>query len=144
MKVRKNSKLLMCLNLRCFWLKGFAGCMCCCLVYILQVFIPIYRGFERRWELAGTSTCLAWSFDSSPLIFCLIWWLSYEEPISNPFHFQRNNVCEHYCYSCLVVETSCSDGCCEGMRRVSGCTIRTLYFVNALTLLMKSLMMNCF
>ena len=47
----------------------------CCLVvlFVLQVFIPIYRGFERRWELAVTSTCLAWSFDSSPLILCLIW-----------------------------------------------------------------------
>ena len=32
---------------------------------LLQVFIPIYKGFERRWELAVTSTCLSWSFDSS-------------------------------------------------------------------------------
>jgi len=39
----------------------------------LEVFIPIYRGFERRWKLAGTSTCLDCSFDSSPLIFCSIW-----------------------------------------------------------------------
>ena len=63
--------------------------------FILQVFIPIYRGFERRWELAVTSTCLAWSFDSSSLIFFLIWYLSYEELISNPFLFQRNNVCSN-------------------------------------------------
>jgi len=45
----------------------------------LQVFIPIYRGFETRWELASSSTCLDWSFDSSPLIFYLIWRLSYEK-----------------------------------------------------------------
>ena len=35
-------------------------------VFVLQVFIPIYRGLERRWELAVTSTCLAWSFVSYP------------------------------------------------------------------------------
>ena len=64
-------------------------------VFVLQVFIPIYRRFERRWELTVTSTCLAWSFDSSPLIFFLIWYLSYEELISNPFLFQRNNVCSN-------------------------------------------------
>ena len=43
----------------------------CCI--FLQLFIPIYREFERCWELAVTSTCLAWSFDFTPLIFCLIW-----------------------------------------------------------------------
>jgi len=44
-------------------------------------------------NLAVASTCPSWSFDSSPLIFFLIWYLSYEELISNPFCFQRNNVC---------------------------------------------------
>jgi len=36
---------------------------------------------------------------------------------------------QYYCYSCLDVETSCRDGGCRGMGRVSGCTLRTLYFV---------------
>jgi len=44
-------------------------------------------------NLAVTSTCLARIFDSSPLIFFLISYLSYEELISNPFLFQWNNVC---------------------------------------------------
>jgi len=131
------SKLLMYLNLQRFGSESIGLVVLFLYLVILQVFIPIYRGFERRWELAGTSTCLVWSFDSSPLIFCLIWWLSYEELISNPFHLWRNKFCEHYCYSCLDVETRCRDGGCRGMRKVSGCTIRTMYFVNALTLLVK-------
>jgi len=44
-------------------------------------------------NLAVASSCPSWSFDSSHLIFFLIWYLSYEELISNPFRFQRNNVC---------------------------------------------------
>ena len=43
---------------------------------------------------------------------------------------------QYYCYSCLDVETSCKDsGCrdggCRGVLKVSGCTLRTLYFVNS-------------
>jgi len=38
---------------------------------------------------------------------------------------------QYYCYSCLDVETSCRDGGFRGMPRVSGCTLRTLYFVNS-------------
>ena len=38
---------------------------------------------------------------------------------------------QYYCYSCLFVETSCRDGGCRGVRRVSGCTLCTLYFVNS-------------
>jgi len=60
----------------------------------------------------------------------------------------------YYCYSCLDVETSCRDGGCRGMHRVSGCTLRTLYFVNSgevasgemllITLLLMSLLlMTC-
>jgi len=56
----------------------------------LSLFIEELRDVGN---LAVSSTCLAWSFDSSPLIFFLIWYLSYEELISNPFRFQRNNVC---------------------------------------------------
>ena len=57
-----------------------------------SLFIEDLRDVEN---LAVTSTCLAWSFDSSPLIFFLIWYLSYEELISIPFLFQRNNVCSN-------------------------------------------------
>ena len=38
---------------------------------------------------------------------------------------------QYYCYSCLDVETSCRDGGCRGVLRVSGCTLRRLYFVNS-------------
>ena len=69
-QLKEFSKLLMCFRRfaqRVLALYMFLSLFC------LQVFIPIYRGFERRWELAVTSTCLAWSFDFSPLILCLIW-----------------------------------------------------------------------
>ena len=38
---------------------------------------------------------------------------------------------QYYCYSCLDVEISCRAGGCRGVRRVSGRTLRTLYFVNS-------------
>ena len=38
---------------------------------------------------------------------------------------------KYYCYSCLDVETSCRDGGCRGVRRVSGRIVRTLYLVNS-------------
>ena len=57
-----------------------------------SLFIEDLRDVEN---LAVTLTCLAWSFDSSPLIFFLIWYLSYEELISIPFLFQRNDVCNN-------------------------------------------------
>jgi len=44
---------------------------------------------------------------------------------SIPFETEQR-LQQYYCYSCLDVETSC-----RGMRRVSGCTLRTLYFVNS-------------
>jgi len=68
-----------------------------CLIFNLFLFSKSSSLFidELRdvGNLAVTSTCLAWSFDSSPLIIFLIWYSSYEELISNPFRFQRNNVC---------------------------------------------------
>jgi len=65
---------------------------------------------------------------------------------------QRLQQC--YCYSCLDVETNCRDGGCRGVRTVSGCTLRTLYFVNSgevasgemlliTLLLMTLLLMTC-
>ena len=68
---------------------------CCCVLlrYVLKVFIHIYRGFERRWEFSRYINLSCLKLDSSPLIYFLIWYLSYEELLSNPFLFQRNNVC---------------------------------------------------
>jgi len=59
-----------------------------------------------------------------------------------------------YYYSCLDVETSCRDVGCRGVRRLSGRTLRTLYFVNSVEvasdemllitlLLMTLLLMTC-
>jgi len=116
----------------------FACCIQC--VIILQVFIPIYRGFERRWELAVTSTCLAWSFDSSPLIFCLIWYVSYEELISNPFHFQRNNICSNITVILVLIwrqvaEMVVAEACAE---------LVVVHFVHrTLSTLVKWLLMTC-
>jgi len=57
-----------------------------------SLFIEELRDVEN---LAVTSTCPSWSFDSSPLILCLIWYLSYEELNSNPFQNKRNNFCSN-------------------------------------------------
>jgi len=47
-----------------------------------------------------------------------------------PFETEQS-LQQYYCYSCLDVETSCRDVGCRGVRRVSGRTLRTLYFVNS-------------
>ena len=101
-------------------------------VYILQVFIPIYRGFERRWELAVTSTlsCLKlWFFtiDLLPDLIIVLWRTNFK---SIPFETEQG-LQQYYRYSCLDVETSCRDVGCRGVRRVGGCTLRTLYSVNS-------------
>ena len=62
-----------------------------------SLFIEVLRDVGN---LAVASNCPSWSFDSSPLIFFLIWYLSYEELISNPFCFQRNNV---YCNRVVIL-----------------------------------------
>ena len=117
----------------------------CCVVISLQVFIPIYTGFERRWELAGTSTCLAlklWFFTINllPDLIIVLWRTNFKSiPLETEQCLQK-----YYCYPCLDLETSCRDGGCRGMRRVSGCTLRTLYFVNSVKLLVKWLLMRCF
>ena len=75
-------------------------------VLVLQVFIPIYRGFERRWELAVTSTCLAlkiWFFtiDLLPDLIIVLWRTNFK---SIPFE-KKQCLQQRYCYSCLDVET---------------------------------------
>jgi len=66
----------------------------CCQVslLILKVFTPLYRGVRETLWIASTSKRVVWSIDQSPMIFCLIWLLSYEGSISNPFQVCRNIV----------------------------------------------------
>jgi len=71
----------------CLWMSRFL-----CFSKSSSLFIEDLRDVEN---LAVTSTCLVWSFDSSPLILCLIGYLSFEELISNPCHYKRNNVCSN-------------------------------------------------
>ena len=128
---------------------------CCSLVYVFKFFIPIYTGFERRWEFSRSInlSCLKLWFctiDLLPDLIIVLWRTNFK---SIPFEMeQRLQQC--YCYSCLDVETNCRDGGCRGVRRVSGCTLRTLYFVNSgevasgemllITLLLMSLLlMTC-
>jgi len=109
----------------------FACCKLVC-VYVLQVFIPIYRGF---WETLRIScyinlSCLKLWFFTIDLLSDLIIVLWRTKFKSIPFETEQC-LQQCYCYSCLDVETSCRDGGCRGVRRVSGCTLRTLYFVNS-------------
>jgi len=124
---------------------------CCSLVCsLLQVFIPIYRVFERRWEFSRyiNFSCLKlWFFtiDLLPDLVIVLWRTNFK---SIPFDTEQR-LQQYYCYSCLDVETSCRDGWCRGARRVSRCTLRTLYFVNSgevasgEMLLMSLLLMTC-
>jgi len=124
-------------------------------LFVLQVFIPIYRGFERRWEFSRyiNLSCLKlWFFtiDLLPDLIIVLWGTNFK---SIPFETEQC-LQQCYCYSCLDVETSCKDGCYRGVRRVSGRTLRTLYFVNSgevasgemlliTLLLMTLLLMTC-
>jgi len=110
------------------------------------------------WETLRTSryinlSCLKLWFitiDLLPDLIIVLWGTNFK---SIPFETEQR-LQQYYCYSCLDVETSCRDGDCRGMRRVSGCTLRTLYFVNSgevasdemlliTLLLMTLLLMTC-
>jgi len=102
------------------------------LYLILQVFIPIYRGFERRWEFSRyiNLSCLKlWFFtiDLFPDLILVLWRTNFK---SIPFP-KEQCLQQCSCYSCLDMETSCRDGGCRDMCRVSGRTLRTLSFVNS-------------
>jgi len=101
-------------------------------VYILQVFIPIYRGFERRWKFSRciNLSCLKlWFFtiDLFPDLILVLWRTNFK---SIPFP-KEQSLQQYSCYSCLDMETSCRDGGCRDKYRVSGRTLRTLSFVNS-------------
>ena len=46
--------------------------------------------WKIRWKLPVHQNRVVWSLTKSPMIFCLIWLLSYEWSISNPFQVWRN------------------------------------------------------
>ncbi len=102
--------------------------MCIVLIlvlFVLQVFSSIYRGFERRWRTASSSTF------SLPKLIWHHWSFAWFEACtmksnSNPFHQIRKSFCYSYCYSCRVLRTLCRVGGCRDTRRHSGCTFRTL------------------
>ena len=80
---------------------------CLCVVHFtLQVFIPIYRGFERPWEFSHyiNLSCLnLWFFtiDLLPDLIIVLWRTNFK---SIPFE-KKQCLQQRYCYSCLVVET---------------------------------------
>ena len=112
-----------------------AFCLLCVVLYICMFsksFIPIYRGFERRWEFSRyiNLSCLKlWFFtiDLLPDLIIILWRTNFK---FIPFETEQR-LQQYYCYSCLDVETSCRDSGCRGVRRVSGRIVRTLYFVNS-------------
>jgi len=55
-----------------------------------QVFTLLYRGVKDTLEIPSTSNRVVWSLIKSSMILCLIWLLSYEGSISNPFQVWRN------------------------------------------------------
>ena len=80
--------------------------LCSIVVCFLQVFIPIYRGFERRWEFSRyiNLSCLKlWFFTIDPLpdLITVLWRTSFK---SIPFE-KEQCLQQCYCYSCLDVET---------------------------------------
>jgi len=62
-----------------------------CIVSNKKIFTPLYSGVKETLEKCQ-HTCTKDSFKAcwSPMIFCLIWLLSYEGSISNPFPVWRN------------------------------------------------------
>jgi len=89
-------------------------------VFILQVFIPIYRGVERRWEFSRyiNLSCLKlWFFtlDLFPDLILVLWRTNFKSIL-----FPKEQRLLQY------REGGCRDKC-----RVSGRTLRTLSFVNS-------------
>jgi len=76
----------------------------------LQVFIPIYRGFERRWEFSRyiNLSCLKlWFFtlDLLPDLIVVLWRTNFKSiPLLKEQRLQQS-----YCYPCLVVETKIAE-----------------------------------
>jgi len=58
----------------------------CWVLFILQVFIPLYRGVRETLENCQHIKRVITKLDQSPTIYCLIWLMSYERIIWNQFH----------------------------------------------------------
>jgi len=102
------------------------------IVVVLQVFIPIYRGVERRWEFGryiNLSCLMLWFFtlDLFPDLILVLWRTNFKS-ILFP---KEQRLLQYSCYSCLDMETSYREGGCRDKCRVSGRTLRTLSFVNS-------------
>jgi len=80
------------------------------------IYIEVWK---RRCELPAHQKTIFWSFDQSPMIFCLIWLLSYEGSISNSFQVWRNIVAGVAVILVLWQRHKLSCGGC-------GCTLRTI------------------
>ena len=87
--------------------QSMAFCLCVVSVIILQVFIPIYRGFERRWEFSRyiNLSCLKLWFFTIDLLpdLILVLWRTYFKSIPLP---KEQCLQQYSCYSCLDMETS--------------------------------------
>jgi len=99
----------------CFVFDVFQWVLAFCLImsyfFVLQVFIPIYRGFERRWEFSRyiNLSCLKlWFFtiDLFPDLILVLWRINFK---SIPFP-KEQRLLQYSCYSCLDLETSCREG----------------------------------
>jgi len=102
------------------------------LFFILQLFIPIYRGVERRWKFSRyiNLSCLKlWFFtlDLFPDLILVLWRTNFK---SIPFP-KEQRLLQYSCYSCLDLETSYRESGCRDKCRVSGRTLRTLSFFNS-------------
>jgi len=79
-------------------------------LYILQVFIPIYRSFERRWEFSRyiNLSCLKiwfFTFDLLPDLIVVLWRTNFKSiPLQKEQCLQQS-----YCYPCLDVETKIAE-----------------------------------
>jgi len=108
-QLKEFSKLLM------FCLRRFAQIiglcfrvLSCC--YVLQVFIPIYRGLERRWKISRyiNLSCLKlWFFtlDLLPDLIVVLWRTNFK---SIPLQ-KEQNLHQSYSYPCLDVETKIAE-----------------------------------
>jgi len=118
----------------------FCFVICVCSVYLFSKSSSLFiEDLRDVGNLAVASTCLAWSFDSSPLIFFLIWYSSYEELISNPFLFQRNNVC----YNIVVILVLIWRQVTEKVVAETSAELVVVHFVHCpLSTLVKELLMR--
>jgi len=99
------------------------------LAFLLVVCYCVTMFFKSLSLYINLSCLKLWFFTIDPLpdLIIVLWRTNFK---SIPFETEQC-LQQCYCYSFLDVETSCRDGGCRGVRRVNGCTLRTLYFINS-------------